>query len=102
MKHYSFSFLILLVSLFSPSILAHNSNRYSWTFWGYKDGYRRCENICIMAFILAAALFVALCACAIYSYFKGKHKKKSNKEREDTYCEETDGNSMDEICVRIN
>ncbi|RHZ80098.1 hypothetical protein Glove_139g322 [Diversispora epigaea] len=100
----TFSFLILLVILFiqfPPSTLAYiSTNRSSsWIFWSYEDGYRRCENICIMAFVISAVLLVALCACGICLCFKIKYRKKSKKEKDETYSKETDGNSMDEIYV---
>ncbi|CAG8495540.1 2594_t:CDS:2 [Diversispora eburnea] len=76
----SFPFLILLVVQFiqfPPSTLAYVSTnrRSSWVFWSYEDGHRRCENICIIIFVITAVLLAALCAC------------------------ETDGNSMDNIYV---
>ncbi|RHZ80119.1 hypothetical protein Glove_139g361 [Diversispora epigaea] len=101
----SFSFLILLVILFiqfSLPTLAYVSNNRnsSWIFWGYDDGYRRCENICIIVFVISSALFIALCACGIFIFLRIRYKKKkSKKEKDETYSKETDGNSMDEIYV---
>ncbi|RHZ79954.1 hypothetical protein Glove_139g369 [Diversispora epigaea] len=100
----TFSFLIFFVILFiqfPPSTSAYvNTNRSSrWVFWGYDDGYRRCENICIIVFVIAAVLMVALCACGICLVLRIKYKKKSKKEKVETYSKETDGNSMDEIYV---
>ncbi|CAG8526163.1 11475_t:CDS:1 [Diversispora eburnea] len=97
----AFSFLTLFVILFiqfTPSTLAYVSNNYrssSWVFWSYEDGYRRCENICIIVFVISAVLLAALFVCGACLCLRSKYKKKSTKEKEEFYSKETD--SMDEI-----